>query len=474
MGKAASKKQTASERQNEGQEEQPSTSESHKRNKKKSKRRQRRKTSIESSSSSNSRENMFSKVISCSSVSSGVRRTKIPDRPDSSSSVWSLLKNNLGKDLATIPFPVNFSEPLSMLQRLTENYEYSYLLDKAAECGDELEQLAYLGAFTVSCYSSTAERASKPFNPLLGETYECDRREDLGWRAISEQVSHHPPVTAQYCEGKSWTCWQDFSMTTKFKGRSLIAFPQGLHHCEFKTSKRHYSWNKVNTTINNIIIGKLWIDQEGEAGIVNSISGCKCKLTYFPYSIFSSEDNRKVTGCVTDQTGSTQWLIQGYWDDYIEIAPVIAKEGTAKNPILQTGPYKSVWKINKPPPDNEKSYHFTYFACQLNELEKGIAPTDSRLRPDQRLMEDGHWPEANHVKTVLEEKQRARKKLRESQLNLQTSSSSSGAALYPSEPIWFRRHLDPLTKRNIYIYKGGYWESKANQDWSMCPNIFSV
>lgn len=28
--------------------------------------------------------------------------------------------------------PVNFSEPLSMLQRLTEDYEYAYVLDKVS------------------------------------------------------------------------------------------------------------------------------------------------------------------------------------------------------------------------------------------------------------------------------------------------------------------------------------------------------
>lgn len=48
----------------------------------------------------------------------------------------------------------------------------------------------------------------------------------------------------------------------------------------------------------------------------------------------------------------------------------------------------------------------TEFACQLNELERDVAPTDSRFRPDQRLMELGLWDEANLEKLRLEEKQR--------------------------------------------------------------------
>lgn len=63
--------------------------------------------------------------------------------------------------------------------------------------------------------------------------------------------------------------------------------------------------------------------------------------------------------------------------------------------------------------DSEKYYNFTELACQLNELEEGIAPTDSRFRPDQRLMENGHWDEANAEKLRLEEKQRACRRARE-------------------------------------------------------------
>lgn len=86
-------------------------------------------------------------------------------------------------------FQVNFSEPLSMLQRLTEDFEYSKLLDDAASFEDSTEQLTYVTAFTISAFSTTVNRTTKPFNPLLGETYEFDRTEDLGWKSVAEQVS---------------------------------------------------------------------------------------------------------------------------------------------------------------------------------------------------------------------------------------------------------------------------------------------
>ncbi|KAG8281923.1 hypothetical protein J6590_049046 [Homalodisca vitripennis] len=64
--------------------------------------------------------------------------------------------------------------------------------------------------------------------------------------------------------------------------------------------------------------------------------------------------------------------------------------------------------------DYDKYYNFTLLACQLNEMEEGIAPTDSRLRPDQRLMEEGRWQDANQIKQKLEEKQRTVRRQRES------------------------------------------------------------
>ena len=52
-------------------------------------------------------------------------------------------------------------------------------------------QMAMVAAFSVSSYATTAIRPVKPFNPLLGETFECDRSDDMGWRCLSEQGRIH-------------------------------------------------------------------------------------------------------------------------------------------------------------------------------------------------------------------------------------------------------------------------------------------
>lgn len=63
-------------------------------------------------------------------VSKRNRRTRVPEKPNYPLNLWSIMKNCIGKELSKIPMPVNFSEPLSMLQRLTEDYEYAEILDR--------------------------------------------------------------------------------------------------------------------------------------------------------------------------------------------------------------------------------------------------------------------------------------------------------------------------------------------------------
>ncbi|KAK9132976.1 hypothetical protein Scep_012504 [Stephania cephalantha] len=67
----------------------------------------------------------------------------------------------------------------------------------------------------------------KPFNPLLGETYEADYP-DKGLRFFSEKVSHHPMIVACHCEGRGWKFWGDSNMKSKFWGRSIQLDPVGM------------------------------------------------------------------------------------------------------------------------------------------------------------------------------------------------------------------------------------------------------
>lgn len=100
--------------------------------------------------------------------------------------------------------PVIFNEPLSFLQRLAEYMEHTFLVHRANVCQDSVERMKVgtpdpgdppqraalrcdwclcpppfcsqcVAAFAVSAVASQWERTGKPFNPLLGETFELVR-----------------------------------------------------------------------------------------------------------------------------------------------------------------------------------------------------------------------------------------------------------------------------------------------------------
>ncbi|XP_033627071.1 oxysterol-binding protein 1-like [Asterias rubens] len=400
------------------------------------------------------------------------RRKTIPTKPIAGLNLWSIIKNCIGKELSKIPVPVNFNEPLSMIQRLVEDLEYADILHTAAECKTTVEEMCYVAGFTIGAYASTAVRNTKPFNPLLGETYEFDRSDDLGWRALCEQVSHHPPAAAIHVDAKDWTLWTDITIASKFRGKYLQVFPQGILHIKFKKTGSYYTYRKVTSTVHNIIVGKLWVDQSGECEVVNHTTKECCRINYKPYSYFSGDIPRKVTGVVTDANNTAKFILSGTWDQKMEYAKVLhtsLDKGSRGKPLYQTAPPKMLWQKNPLPPNAENMYNMTSFCITMNEFETGVAPTDTRNRPDQRLMEEGQWDDANKEKLRLEEKQRATRRKRESEA---TAATESGKPCESYKPIWFDRKMDPLNKAITYVYKGKYWESKEKGDWEQCPDIF--
>ncbi|KAI4832678.1 hypothetical protein KUCAC02_015634 [Chaenocephalus aceratus] len=407
------------------------------------------------------------------------RRTRIPDKPNYYLNLWSIMKNCIGKELSKIPMPVNFNEPLSMLQRLSEDLEYYELLDKAAKCQSSLEQMCYVAAFTVSSYSTTVHRTGKPFNPLLGETFELDRLKDCGYRSLCEQVSHHPPAAAHHAlSEKGWTLRQEITLASKFRGKYLSIMPLGSIQCLFDKSENHYSWKKVTTTVHNIIVGKLWIDQSGEIDVVNHKTGDRCHLKFAPYSYFSRDVPRKVTGVVTDKDGKAHYVLSGTWDEKMEFSRIMqsskGENGTEgkQRTVYQTLKAKEIWKKNPLPEGAENMYFFSSLALTLNESEEGVAPTDSRRRPDQRMMEDGRWDEANAEKQKLEEKQRIVRREREREAVKAASTPEEGAHPDNYQAMWFDKFDDPASGETLHVYKGGYWEAKEQGSWDMCPEIF--
>ncbi|XP_033837481.1 oxysterol-binding protein-related protein 3 isoform X4 [Periophthalmus magnuspinnatus] len=387
----------------------------------------------------------FSNETECERSSSGLvengsvlyqRRSCLPSpSPNSSTiSLWNILRNNIGKDLSKVAMPVHLNEPLNTLQRLCEELEYSELLDQAASTQDPFERMVYISTFVVSGYASSYYRTGgKPFNPVLGETYECDRP-DKGFRFLAEQVSHHPPISACHAESKNFIFWQDVRCKNKFWGKSMEIVPIGTTHVTLPGFGDHYEWNKVTSCVHNILSGQRWIEHYGEITIRNTSSDvCQCKITFVKAKYWNSSVN-EIEGTVTDKKGKVVHRLFGKWHEAVYCG----------DPPTAT----CVWRASAIPVDFEQYYGFTKFAIELNEphpsLKLLLPPTDTRLRVDQRLLEEGKLEEAEEQKQRIEDMQRQRRK------TLEESNVTH-------EPKFFRKSKD-----DTWVSNNTYWELRAD------------
>lgn len=177
-----------------------------------------------------------------------------------------------------------------MLQRLAEDVEYNDLLNVAAGYDDSTLRLIYVATFAATEYSSTIDRIAKPFNPLLGETFEYSRP-DQNYRLFVEQVSHHPPISACHATSPKWEYYGENAVDSKLYGRSFEFKHLGKMFCVVRpnngvkdkngniVAEELYSWKKVNTAVVGIMVGNPTVDNYGKMIVENHTTGDKITVT---------------------------------------------------------------------------------------------------------------------------------------------------------------------------------------------------
>jgi oxysterol-binding protein 1 len=83
----------------------------------------------------------------------------------------------------------------------------------------------YVASFGAAQYKCTDKRTAKPFNPILGETFELAHPD---YKYFAEQVSHHPPVSAVHAESNHYIYTCDTNAKMSFNGTYLKAIPIGF------------------------------------------------------------------------------------------------------------------------------------------------------------------------------------------------------------------------------------------------------
>ncbi|KAH3664107.1 hypothetical protein OGAPHI_004821 [Ogataea philodendri] len=356
-------------------------------------------------------------------------------------SLIGFLRKNIGKDISSVSMPVTANEPLTFLQKYSESFEYSHLLTDAlrapADTGERILMVATFAISYLSSFRAKIRSVRKPFTPLLGETFELVRN-DLGIRMICEKVVHRPIVVGAHVESTDWTIDHILSSQQKYGGKSAEVSVLGDIELKCRNGQV-YKWSQPTTLIKNLIAGEKYSEPYASVTIFCN-DGQRAVVSFKAVGMFSGRSEELNIKAFNADGSKYAKEVNGTWTDSLRFSDTNEK----------------VWKVGNLVPNYQKKYGFTEFAASLNqitEVEEGCAPTDSRLRPDQRKYEEGEVDEAEDLKLKLENDQRKRRK-----------NPDGTDAVHT--PAFFKKTGDGDFDWEYIDGEQSYWNRRKAGDWS--------
>uniref|UniRef100_A0A4W5KW43 Oxysterol binding protein like 2 n=1 Tax=Hucho hucho TaxID=62062 RepID=A0A4W5KW43_9TELE len=327
-------------------------------------------------------------------------------------SVLGIVKKCIGMELSKITMPIMFNKPLSFLRRMPEYTEHTHLIHKACILSDSIDcmQVKQHIGYTDTLHSKSLLicRTGKSFNPLLVETNELTRY-CLGYRLISEQVSHHPPINTFHAQSLK----QEFEFhgslypKLKFWGKSVEVEPKGTMTLDVCMLTSVCVYMYITSSWENS-----GFEQYGTVEIINHNTGDKCMLNFKLCGTFGKELH-KVGGHIQTKS-KKRCVLYGKWTECM---------------------YSVEPKVYEASKKSEKG------DTKKNKKTISVIPGKCHLRPDVRAMDNGDLDTASVEKDRLEEKQRAARK----------EPSKDGEEW---SARWFQLGTNPHTGSQDWLYTG--------------------
>lgn len=319
--------------------------------------------------------------------------------------IRSLGKNLLAaKNLTAVTLPVVVFEPRSYLQRLCDSWwSAPIFLKKAAEMEDPVERFKLVITFVMCGFHNTCQQL-KPFNPILGETYQA-RYED-GTTIYCEQSSHHPPVTNWQVFGpkNEFHVYGYGEWTAGFRGNTVIGHQKGPNYVAFNDGTV-ISYSLPAMHVSGIIMGDRVIEYVGSIEFRDEKNNLSCDIVFNPkeakdggyFGFWSKQlipsDHFKGTIVKTKES-----LSESKRSKKVDVEPLCIVQGSWLGCIEFDE--KQYWDYR----DDLKIYESIPVAEPL--------PSDCRYREDIQHLADNDLEKSSEVKAQLEEKQRKEARLR--------------------------------------------------------------
>ncbi|CEP17086.1 hypothetical protein [Parasitella parasitica] len=207
---------------------------------------------------------------------------------DQKSSFTSFLKtlSSFTGDLSQLTCPSFFLAPESLLEYSSYWADQPDYLTNAGNGETEEERFynavkwfitALNGSFTSRVPAGQWEK--KPFNPIFGEQFFCNWKDDT--RAICEQVSHHPPVSAFIIENKASgvSITVNDAQKTRFSGTQMLVDQIGYCMLEMKRHGERYLFSLPSISVQGIWYAAPYVELFGTSYIQSS-TGFHANIEY--------------------------------------------------------------------------------------------------------------------------------------------------------------------------------------------------
>lgn len=295
--------------------------------------------------------------------------------------LMKILKQAAGKDLSKFALPVWVNEPTSILQRSSEFMIFNNFLTQASMEESSTKRMLYVAARMVCSQYVIPGRTGKPFNPLLGETFELVTPE---FRFFSEMVSHHPPIFASSCEGQGYEYRRCSETVQQFTGKLVKAYDKNMASIDLflapgpldeESLVETYRFMEPNVVCGNIFVGTRYVEPAGSSIIRCDQTGDVAEVHFKERGWTKSEkDENYVKVAIKNGMGEVCYTIAGKYTEKLVATNTITNEEW----VLFIAPEK--------PADHQRMYNMNLMSLQLNvlsdELKQAVPPTDCRLRTD--------------------------------------------------------------------------------------------
>lgn len=245
----------------------------------------------------------------------------------------------------------------------------------------------------------------KPLNPFLGELFvgkwDNKNHPDFGETVLlSEQVSHHPPITAySIFNDKNDVKLEGYNQIKSSFSKSLMLSVKQFGHAVFSVGDESYLITLPPLHIEGILVASPFVELEGKSYIQSS-TGLLCVLEYSGRGYFSGKKNTFKARIFRDYKDSKDkdkalYTINGQWSGLSKIS-----------------------QKNKHKDDGVLFYDASKNPTEILNVKdiKDQHPLESRRawKDVAEAIKQGDYEKITKTKTELEESQRAKRKLEES------------------------------------------------------------